>query len=344
MPRPRPPHLIRERTRHGLMVWYVRIGKGPRIRLRSSFGTPEFQAEYQAAIAGETRPKRSRNAGKGSLRWLVERYQDSAEWSALAAATQKQRRDVLARVLATAGNAPIDDIDRAAILDGIDRRKNAPSSARHFLKAIRYLFTWAIYAQLADHDPTQGVKAPKLKKSDGWHTWTDDECAAYEARWHVGTRERLAFDLLLYTGLRRADAVEFGRQHIGKDGLARIRQHKTGDVVAFPILPPLQASIDATPSKGLTFIATLAGNPMTPESFGTWFKDACKAAGVPGSAHGLRKAGATRAAQWLTAHQLMALYGWRKLAMAERYTAAADREAMALSGAKKLKIGLARRK
>jgi hypothetical protein len=35
MPRPRPPHVIREKTRHGHTVWYVRIDKGPRIRLRA---------------------------------------------------------------------------------------------------------------------------------------------------------------------------------------------------------------------------------------------------------------------------------------------------------------------
>jgi integrase len=36
---------------------------------------------------------------------------------------------------------------------------------------------------------------------------------------------------------------------------------------------------------------------MVKESFGAWFREACKSAGVPGSAHGLRKAGATRAAE-----------------------------------------------
>src|SRR5436190_24042236 len=50
MPRPRPPHLHRQVTRHGKTVWYVRFGKGPRVRIRAEFGTPEFGAEYQAAI------------------------------------------------------------------------------------------------------------------------------------------------------------------------------------------------------------------------------------------------------------------------------------------------------
>ena len=49
MPRPRPPYLSHEVTRHGRMVWYVRRN-GKRIRLRAEFGTPEFDAEYQAGI------------------------------------------------------------------------------------------------------------------------------------------------------------------------------------------------------------------------------------------------------------------------------------------------------
>ena len=34
MPRPRPPHLVQQITRHGAVVWYVRKGKGPRTRSR----------------------------------------------------------------------------------------------------------------------------------------------------------------------------------------------------------------------------------------------------------------------------------------------------------------------
>ena len=44
MPRPRPPHLQRQVTRHGKAVWYVRMGKGRRTRIRATFGTPDFDA------------------------------------------------------------------------------------------------------------------------------------------------------------------------------------------------------------------------------------------------------------------------------------------------------------
>jgi hypothetical protein len=69
MPRSRPPFLVREVTRHGKVKWYVRVG--PRIRV-PTYGTPEFDAEYETAISGE--PKRTRGApAAGSLSWLIAR-------------------------------------------------------------------------------------------------------------------------------------------------------------------------------------------------------------------------------------------------------------------------------
>ncbi len=50
MPDPRPPFLSRELSRHGRAVWYVRRS-GKRIRIRAEYGTPEFTAEYQMALA-----------------------------------------------------------------------------------------------------------------------------------------------------------------------------------------------------------------------------------------------------------------------------------------------------
>lgn len=69
MPRPRPPHLHRETTRHGSVVWYVRIGKGARVRLRSPYGSPEFSREYLAAVAGESPAQAPSEPQTGSLLW-----------------------------------------------------------------------------------------------------------------------------------------------------------------------------------------------------------------------------------------------------------------------------------
>jgi integrase len=100
--------------------------------------------------------------------------------------------------------------------------------------------------------------------------------------------------------------------------------------LVLPILPVLQEIIDASPVGELTFLVNEFGRAFTDAGFGNWFRDRCVEAGVPGRAHGLRKAGATIAANNdATAHQLMALFGWDTLKEAEKYTRAADQVRLA---------------
>lgn len=310
MPRSRPPHLVREVTRHGRPVWYVRVGQGKRIRMRAEYGSPEFWRDYRLAVEG-TPPAAPKGPAPGTLSWLIARYLESAEWSDLSAATRKQWHTVYRAVEETAGAEPTKLIDRRTILAGRDRRRDRPHAANNFLKAMRGLFGWAVDREYVATNPTIGVKLLSGDNDDaGFHAWTEEELAAFETRWPIGTRQRLAFHLLLYTGLRRGDAVRLGRQHVRGQEFS-IRTEKTGAVVTRPILPPLAASIAATRTGDLAFIATERGTPFTKESFGTWFKKVCREAGVPGSAHGLRKAGARRAAEaGATEAQLNALFGW----------------------------------
>jgi integrase len=105
-------------------------------------------------------------------------------------------------------------------------------------------------------------------------------------------------------------------------------------VVYPPLLPVLAATIAASKTGDLTFLVTERGTPFVKESFGNWFHDACREAGRPGSAHGLRKAGATRAAKnGATVHQLMALFGWKTEKMALIYARKADRKHLASAAA-----------
>ena len=47
------------------------------------------------------------------------------------------------------------------------------------------------------------LQTPKYKLGTH-HTWTDAELEAYEKRWPLGTRQRLAYDVLLYSAQRVA--------------------------------------------------------------------------------------------------------------------------------------------
>ena len=51
-------------------------------------------------------------------------------------------------------------------------------------------------------DPTYRMRA---FASGEFHTWTEDEIAQFEAHWPIGSKQRLAFALHLYTGQRRSD-------------------------------------------------------------------------------------------------------------------------------------------
>jgi integrase len=97
-------------------------------------------------------------------------------------------------------------------------------------------------------------------------------------------------------------------------------------MVTIPILPVLDEVLKAGPCADLAFICGENAGPLTKEAFGNVFRDACNAAGVPKSAHGVRKIGATRAANnGATVAELEAISGWNGGRMASLYTGAADR-------------------
>jgi hypothetical protein len=134
---------------------------------------------------------------------------------------------------------------------------------------------------------------------------------------------------------------QYGLQHV-QSGIISFRRRKTTIPVDIPMLPELAAAIEAMPkAQHLAFLVTERGEPFTAAGFGNWFRDQCDAAGITDlSAHGLRKAGATRLAECgATDHEIMSWGGWKTLREVQRYTAAANRKRLAVRGADKIKSG-----
>ncbi|MFC4168890.1 tyrosine-type recombinase/integrase [Teichococcus aestuarii] len=181
-----------------------------------------------------------------------------------------------------------------------------------------------------DTDPTHGVKRQR-HKAVGYATWSEDEIAAYEARWPSGSRERLAFALLLYTGQRRSDVVRMGWPQVRNEAID-LKQVKTGTALAIPIHPDLATELTFTPRDQPTFLQRQNGAAFTANGFYMRFIGWCEKAGIPQgrSPHGLRKAAARRLAEaGCTAHQIAAITGHRSLSEVERYTKAADQVRLA---------------
>ena len=332
MPRKLPPFCLRERTRHGRTVIYFRRGKGARIRLPDDPASPEFNNAYEAALVGrEIGPRKS--VSSQSLEWLIARYMESAAWARLSAATRKLRGTVFREALKHAGNPPFAGITKRTIQASVERRAKTPGYANNFLTAMRGLFSWAVKNGHMAQNPALGVEGIRYK-SDGYPPWDRDDVLAFRLKHPEGTMARLAMELLLVTGLRRSDIVRIGRQHLRGDVLT-IRTQKTGTDVSIALPPYMLDLIGQTPAGNLHFVVGKGGNPLTKESFGNWFCNQCRKAGVRKSAHGLRKLSATLAAEGgAPAHQIMAHYGWTNIAQAETYTKKADRARMGVTSSR----------
>lgn len=103
------------------------------------------------------------------------------------------------------------------------------------MKALRALYKWATVAGHVSENPASFVPYVR-KRTDGFHTWTGEEVERYMARWPVGTKEHLALAILLFTGVRRQDAVRLGRAN-ERDGELTFRAQKTGAEITIPMRP-----------------------------------------------------------------------------------------------------------
>jgi integrase len=343
------PYLSEEPDRHGNIRLYVRR-YGRRIRLPAERGSKEFPRAYQEALdsLSEFAPRRTvtvkQAAPRRSLGWLAALYFGSNEFRALDSKSQATRRgiieDCLRETIKDGSNdlmrdCPLDFVTAVKIkrLRNLKRAQGLPAAANNRRKYLSALFGWAVEAEHIVSNPARDVRRVKYATA-GYHTWTIGEVNQFIARHSIGTKAYLALCLLLFVGARRGDMVGFGRQHV-RDGWLRFVPRKTRhlrDAVSQkPILAPLAAAIAAGPTGDLTFLVTEYGRPFTANGFGNWFRARCNEAGLPHcTAHGLRKAGATVAAEnGATEEQLMAIYDWSTPSQAAVYTRAANRKRMA---------------
>jgi integrase len=268
----------------------------------------------------------------GTISALVARYYRSAEFWKLEKSTQTTYRGILERFREQHGHRTVAGLDKLAVRKLVEAKRETPWAANNFLKLLRVLMRFAVEEGMRRDDPTVGVR-PIASKTTGHHSWTEAEIAQFEKAHAVGSRARLAFALLLYTGQRRSDVIHMGPQHV-KNGCISVRQQKTGAALEIPIHSELGRIIAATPSEHLSFLVTNErgkSKSFTAPGFTNWFREMCRDAGLPHcSAHGLRKALARRLAEaGCSEHEIAAITGHRSLQEVRRYTQAASQLVLA---------------
>jgi integrase len=201
---------------------------------------------------------------------------------------------------------------------------------------LRKLLAHAVRIGYRTDNPVTEIDSYKLGTR---HTWTEGELAAFERRWPLGTRERLAYALLLYTAQRGGDVVKMRRADLSKGAISVVQQ-KTGTALSIPIHPELAAVLKAGPANGLNLIGDSSGRPIGRAALTLLIKRATSAAGLPAECvpHGLRKSQMRRLAEsGASAKQIAAVSGHKTLQEIERYTAAADQKQLSRGAMAKLK-------
>jgi integrase len=327
--------------RHGkLRARFRKAGRKP-VYMKNLPDTPGFEAELSALIADQ--PQIEIRCIPRSVHDLCTRYYQSADFKAKGGDdNRRHRRGIIESFRVEVGNDLVANFGfehiEAILLARTEKRVNDKGrtvggqvAARNLRKELRRLFAYAKKLKWIAANPVDEAEKIGANRLQGFYTWTEDDIAKYQARHPIGTKARLALEIILWTGQRRSDARLFGPKHIVR-GKINYQAAKNGADLWLPVARDLRRAIDAMPSVGLsTYLVTDYGKPFTKDGFGNWFRDRCDEAGLPQcAAHGLRKAIARRMAQDRASDaEMMAVGGWRSTSEVRTYTEAVEQEALA---------------
>lgn len=300
MTRIRLKYVNEYRDRHGRVRRYFRRPGCRAIPLPGLPGSIEFMQAYQAALAILSPPPPSpKHVIAGSLAVLTAGYLRSSDFANLSSTSQASYQVALKPILAAHGHRLVRDLTKVAARHVVEQIGTVRPGMANLTKAVlSKVMAYAIDNGVRADNPFAGLKPYRLGT---YHTWTDAEIAQFERRWPLGTRERLAFALLLYTGQRGWDVVRMQRADI-TNGRIRVAQDKTRkgttNELLIPIHPALARALQAGPVVGMTHIITdPRGKPL--QRLAKIVAAAVKTAGLPSRcvAHGLRKAALRRLAE-----------------------------------------------
>jgi len=320
--------------------WYLRRPGFKRVPLPGLPWSPDFMAAYEAAMAGgKIEPGKSK-IKPGSVADLITLYYQTAAFTRLSDATRQTYRGILERFRAEYGGHPVARLEDHHITAILDKKAATPAAANNLRRMLRSIMKLAKKRKMIKVNPMTEVE-PIRYKVKGFKDWSDVEIKLFTDHYAPGTRERLAFELLLCAGPRRSDVIRLGPQNVSGGRLV-YRQKKTGAEIDIPLLPQLQAAIAAIPSLSgqKFFLETQFGEAFTETGFYNWFTDKARKAGIPKgrSPHGLRKACCRRLAEaGCSPHEIMSVSGHETLKEVERYTKAANRAQLANSAIAALK-------
>lgn len=302
---------------------------------------PRFLAAYSAAAGTDAAPMptapRTGSIGAACVAFLA-----SDEYLSRAPSTRAVWRRMIDDIRTRYGSGRLADLRTNHIR--ADLARLGPHPANNRLKVWRAMSKWWLEVGLVKTNEAAAIAKRTTARTDGHEPWTATDITSFRDHWPIGTAERLAFELLQWTGARMSDAVRLSETMIDREGWITFRQKKTGGEVSIPLFasPPdfadpaerdhLIAALEAREARHLVLMVTQHGKPRSIKGASSWFARSARAAGVEKSAHGLRKYRAELMAErGATAHQIGAWTGHESLSEVQRYASKANRRRI-LSG------------
>jgi hypothetical protein len=233
----------------------------------------------------------------GSVAAVIRDYQESLETSPLSAITKKGYKATLARIEDAWGNEQVAAITRADLRKVAKLFSDRPRQSKEYIKLWSIVLGHSIEMGLRTDNPALGmrVKGSPARQS----LWMPDQVEAFcraavaAGRPSIALAVRLAYE----TTQRQADILVMAWTALEGD-VIRVRQSKTGQLVAVPISPALVAQLGASTRKGVTMvISETTGRPYKVHNFDHLFADIRKDAQLPATLwfRDLRRTGLTEA-------------------------------------------------
>lgn len=336
MPRKRKldPYVSSFVDRHGKERFRFRRDGGS--RYLPPPGTKEYREAYSEALNGVSGLARAK---PGSVADLVSRFYQSIPFRRAGPSWQTTMRQVIEPFRNQYGPAPVSEFKtkdinlivarkmEQKIIEG--KKVGGTAAAERLREVLIRLFEFAKSEEMIDRNVA--VSADKVgHKVKGYYPWTEADITKFRDHWPLGTKARLAIELMLWTGSRRGNAHKMAPPVNGRLKAIAV---KTGKEIDVPVAPALQAAIDAMPegSIGETLVVTKHGKPYSAAGWSNKVREWCDAAGLPQcTSHGLRKALTRRAADLGTSQQALKAVGqWSSDGEVRIYAENANRKRLA---------------
>lgn len=258
---------------NGRTYYYAWRG-GPAVK--GAYGTPEFHASYNEAVAGRVAPD-----GKRFLSVVI-RYRASDEYKALAESTRSKWARWLDRIsdyfggLRTAQFSRTEKI-RPHIKKWRAQYAGTPRTADMGMQVLSRVCSYGVdtLAEIASN-PCDGIK--QLYSVDRSEIiWTDDDVAALKAK--CSKEIAFAVDLAAHTGLRVSDLIKLSWSHVGEHAIImntgkRSGRSKKVKEAVIPIYADLRALLGRIPKRATTVLTSSKKRPWTYNGLASSFRDA----------------------------------------------------------------------